>query len=362
MTTMDGRIWSKLPDHLLEHVLSLLPLKTFLALRSTCKHFNSLPFTPYFISRHSLPHSPPPFSPLLILSHPHFHHSSPIFNTSLNTWCSLLLSFPPMPPSSLLLSSSHGLLCFSLPSTSSFLVCNLLTRSLRRIKFPASPFSFDLPTVVPSSPSSAADGYKLFMLSTTGSFHHALVYSSSTGSWARFPGPEPSSIINENHHQKGVLYSGGILFTTPEPFHIVSFQLESGGWETLLIDLPDGLAFARLAGDGDRKLYLVGGVGASGISRSIKLWELGEGWVEVETMPEMVCRKFLSVCYHNYEHVYCFWHQGLICLCCYTWPEILYYKVSRRTWHWLPKCPSLPDKWSCGFRWFSFTPQLYASV
>ncbi|XP_057794340.1 F-box/kelch-repeat protein At5g43190 [Salvia miltiorrhiza] len=355
---MDPRIWSKLPDHLLEHVLSFLPLKAFLGLRSTCKHFKSLPFTPYFISRHSLPQSPPPFSSFLLLSHPHFHHTCPIFNTALNTWCSIPLSFPPM-PSSHLVASSHGLLCYSVPSSSCFVVCNLLSRSLRRLKFPACPFAYDLPTLVPS----AANTYKLFMLSTTGSSRHALVYDSAAASWQRFPSPDPP--LNENHHQKGVLHDGGMLFTTPEPFLILSFRVESGKWETPPIDLPEGLVFARLAGDGDRKLYLVGGVGASGISRSMKLWELGgdgEMWMEVETMPEMVCRKFLSVCYHNYEHVYCFWHQGLICVCCYTWPEILYYKVSRRTWHWLPKCPSLPEKWSCGFRWFSFTPQLYASA
>lgn len=210
---------------------------------------------------------------------------------------------------------------------------------------------------------SAPNGYKLFMLSSTGSSNYALVYDSTEDSWQQFGGLD--AILNENYHQKGVLYDGGLFFTTPEPFRIVSFRLETGKWETPAIDLPGELTFVRLAGDGSRKLYLVGGMGISGISRSITLWELGkdgEKWIEVETMPEMVCRKFLSVCYHNYEHVYCFWHQGLICVCCYTWPEILYYKISRRTWHWLPKCPSLSDKWSCGFRWFSFTPELYAYV
>uniref|UniRef100_A0A5B7BLR9 Putative Galactose oxidase/kelch repeat superfamily protein n=1 Tax=Davidia involucrata TaxID=16924 RepID=A0A5B7BLR9_DAVIN len=132
-----------------------------------------------------------------------------------------------------------------------------------------------------------------------------------------------------------------------------------------MADLPAELTFVRLLSNGDGKLYLIGGIGRNGISRSMKLWELSggeENWIEVESVPEMMCRKFVSVCYHNYEHVYCFWHQGMIYVCCYTWPEILYYKVSRKTWHWLPKCPSLPEKWSCGFRWFSFVPELYAFV
>ncbi|WCJ35550.1 Galactose oxidase/kelch repeat superfamily protein [Euphorbia peplus] len=155
-----------------------------------------------------------------------------------------------------------------------------------------------------------------------------------------------------------------MYYTTPEPFSIVSLDLEGGKWERFRNEMPGELTFGRLVSDGELgKLYLIGGIGRNGISKMIKLWELRNNiWVEIESLPEMMCRKFVSVCYHNYEHVYCFWHQGMICVCCYTWPEILYYKVGRKTWHWLPKCPSLPDKWSCGFKWFSFVPEFYATV
>ncbi|WOL05432.1 F-box/kelch-repeat protein [Canna indica] len=72
------------------------------------------------------------------------------------------------------------------------------------------------------------------------------------------------------------------------------------------------LAFVRLVGGGDR-LYLVGGVGRDGISRSLRLWELVEGkldgntryWDELRRLPEMMYQKFVSVCYHNYSHVHC---------------------------------------------------------
>jgi hypothetical protein len=128
--------------------------------------------------------------------------------------------------------------------------------------------------------------------------------------------------------------------------------LKNCKWERPNIELPIELNFVRLVCDeGKGKMYLIGGIGRNGISKSMKIWELCEGknWVEIESVPEMMCRKIMAVCYHNYEHLYCFWHQGLICVCCYAWPEILYYKVSRRTWHWLPKSPSVPDRWVCGF-------------
>ncbi|XP_015575838.1 F-box/kelch-repeat protein At5g43190 [Ricinus communis] len=361
---MDSRIWSRLPEEILDLVLSFLPLKTFLNLRSTCKHFSSLIFSPPFMSKHNSSGSP--FSSFLLLSHPQFHHRYSIYDSMLGTWRNLTLSLSFLLPCSAvntitqsctLLSSSHGLFCFSLPSSGSFIVCNFLAKSSRLIEFPSYPFSFESVTFV-STPS----GYKIFVFCSKFSSISAFVYDSRVLSWQTFDGLEP--IISDNCHQEGVFFNGLLYFTTPEPFSVVCLDLESRKWKRFSNELPGELTFVRLVSDGEGKLYLIGGIGRNGISKTMKLWELGDGgiWKEVESLPEMMCRKFVSVCYHNYEHVYCFWHQGMICICCYTWPEILYYKVSRKTWHWLPKSPSLPDKWSCGFRWFSLVPELYALV
>lgn len=355
---MDPGIWSRLPEELLEHVLSFLPLKSLFNLRSTCKHFSSLIFSPPFVSKHS---SSSPFSSFLLLSHPQCYRHFPLYDSALGNWRNLALPLSALLPSAAapvsLLSASNGLLCFSLPSSTSFLVCNLLVKSSRVIQFPSYPFSFELLSLV-----STPFGYNIFLLCSGQSSSSAFVYDSKFHTWQKFDGFDP--IITDNYHQEGVYFDGSLYFATPEPFSVVCFHLESGKWQRSNAELPSELTFVRLVSDGEGKLYLIGGIGSNGISRSMKLWELGEGrkWVEVERVPEMMCRKFMSVCYHNYEHVYCFWHKGMICICCYTWPEILYYRVSRRTWHWLPKCPSVPDKWSCGFRWFSFVPELYASV
>lgn len=372
---MDPAIWSKLPEELLEHVLSFLPLKTILNLRSTCKHFNSLIFSPSFVSKYSSSSSS--FSSFLLLSHPQCSEYFPLYDSSLGTWRKLALPHPLLLPcaapasasstllpcsaavsaSSTLLSSSNGLFCFSLPHFSSFLVCNILAKSARIIDFPTFPFAFEMLTLV-----STPFGYKIFMLFTKSFSNLAFVYDSRDRFWSKFEGFP--SILSHNNHQEGVFCDGSLYFTSSEPFSIVRFDLDSGKWDRANDMLPNQLTFVRLVSNGEGKLYLIGGVGRNGISRSMKLWELGDGgeWIEMESLPDMMCKKFMSVCYHNYGHVYCFWHQEMICVCCYTWPEILYYKVSRRIWHWLPKCPSLPEKSSCGFRWFSFIPDLYALV
>ncbi|XP_038885443.1 F-box/kelch-repeat protein At5g43190 [Benincasa hispida] len=350
---MDPGIWSRLPPELLDHILSFLPLRTYFNLRSTCKHFDSLLYSPSFVSKHS----DSSFSSFLLLAHPQCFSQFPLYDSALGTWrsfpLSLSVSLLSATPSTALLSTANGLVCFSLRNSCSFVVCNFLTKSSRLIEFPYHPFAFELLTLV-----SVPLGYKIFTLFSDS----ALVFDSRDHSWRRFDNFEP--ILGDNHRQEAAYYNGRLYFVTPEPFSIVSFDLDNGEWEQTDIVMPEELTFVRLVSDGDGKLYMIGGTGRNGISRSLRLWEFSEqrNWVEVESVPQMICKKFMSICYHNYEHVYCFWHQGTICLCCYTWPEILYYKFCRRSWHWLPKCPSLPERWSCGFRWFSFVPELYASA
>ncbi|KAF5456108.1 hypothetical protein F2P56_025619 [Juglans regia] len=360
---MDPDIWSRLPKELLEQILSFLPLKTLWNLRSTCKHFKSLVFSLTFISKHSpsSSSSPSPFSSFVLLHHPQCNNRFPLYDSALGTWRDSALSLsdflPCKSPAFSLLSISNGLFCFSLPRSSSFLVCNLLARTSRLIEFPSYPFAYELFTLV-----STPFGYKLFMLSTGSTSTSAFVYDSSVLSWKQFRGFD--QILSNNYQREGVYFNGCLYFLTPEPFSLVTFDLETGKWKRSDTELPGDLTFGRLLNDEEGTLYMIGGIGRDGISRSMKLWELNgaRDWVEVESLPEMICRKFVSVCYHNYEHVYCFWHRGMICVCCHTWPEILYYKVSKKTWHWLPKCPYVPDKWSSGFKWFSFVPKLYAPV
>ncbi|XP_057532288.1 F-box/kelch-repeat protein At5g43190 [Amaranthus tricolor] len=368
---MDPLIWSKLPQELLDHIFSFLPLKSILYLRSTCKHFKALIFNPSFLSKFNLFSSScsSPFSSFLLLSHPQFNHHFPLYNSVSGTWrdpSAAKSLINPCSSSSSLLSASNGLFCFHLPISSSFLVTNLLSRSSILVKFPKFPFTFEILTLI-SSP----NGFKIFIYSSKSVF----LYDSTHQSWRKFDGFEP--ILNDTIHQEGVYRDGFLFFITSYPFKVVSFDLQKGNWCNPFIEMPTNeLAFARVVisdeeqegenGGKARKMYVIGGVGSNGISRNLKLWELyeeneGNQWVEIESLPELMYKKLVSVCYHNYEHIYCFWHNGLICICCYSWPEILYYRVSRRTWHWLPKCPALPHRYSCGFRWFSFVPKLYAS-
>ncbi|PKA49807.1 F-box/kelch-repeat protein [Apostasia shenzhenica] len=361
---MPPEIWGRLPEHLLDRILTLLPLRCLLSLRPTCKRFRSLLLSPSFLSQlHAGRRERGAVSAYLILAHPQFSHRFlPLYDSAADSWRKLPISISSS-SSWQLLSSSCGLLCFStLQPPASLLVYNLLSLSSKLIPSPIQ--SYSSATLI-TSRTPYPHGYRIFLSS---SFHTSFyLYDSNSLSWTCFPIVEPLLTL-ANSLQDPVFFNGFLYFTTTEPFSVLGFDLSAERWETeVALEMPPELVFVRLVNSGGgKRLFLVGGVGRDGISRSLKVWEMLPGerprWEEIGRLPELMCRKFLSVCYHNYSHVYCLWHEGMICICCTTWPEVLFLRVARGTWHWLPRCPLLQEKWSCGFRWFSFAPDLYAIV
>ncbi|XP_045825355.1 F-box/kelch-repeat protein At5g43190 [Trifolium pratense] len=290
---MDPKIWSKLPPEILEFILSFLPLKTFMSLRSTCKGFWPLIFSPSFISKHSPSSSP--FSSFLLLSHPQFHRHFPLYDCNLGTWRNVSLSFSDSlhssVPSYTTLVSSGGLFCLSDSISCSLLVCNLLAKSKRKIQYPNFNLHIEHLTFV-----TTPKGYIIFILSSESNSNSVFLYESSLKiqSWKKFNGFGP--FLSDNPHQQGVYFKGCLYFATPEPFSVVYFDLENGKWERSIGGLPNQLTFVRLVSVNDddgvegKKLFLIGGVGNNGISRSIKLWEMSDegNWVEIQSLPDLM--------------------------------------------------------------------------
>nr|CAD1832413.1 unnamed protein product [Ananas comosus var. bracteatus] len=335
---------------------------------------------------------------VLLLSHPQFpHHLLPLYDPSSDSWRRAYLSpspsLSPGAPRLLCCSSSSGLLCFSFslnppPPVAPPAPSSSTTRSPTppaSSRPPRATWTSPAPPRLPARP--RPHGYKLFVPAQDPA--RVFLYDSEADSWAQFPGFEPLLTRSGAHRHEGALFRGALFFATPEPPapSSPSTCAPAPGPPPAPPPppppLPAGLAFARLVGGGGgagagERLFLVGGVGRDGITRSVCVWELlplgggggGWRWAEAGRLPEMMCRKLVGVCYHNYAHVYCAWHGGgaagaggaAVCVCCATWPEVLAFRVGRATWHWLPRCPLLRDKWSCGFRWFSFAPDLYALV
>uniref|UniRef100_A0A0D6R1K7 F-box domain-containing protein n=1 Tax=Araucaria cunninghamii TaxID=56994 RepID=A0A0D6R1K7_ARACU len=346
---MEAKIWSNLPDEVVERILARLPAESFLCLRCVCKRWNALLSSPSFVSLCcKISHRP-----WLVMFRRRDHRICRAYDIFISKWHNISLCFLPYQTAEVV-AASGGLLCLRTPFSLS--VCNPLTKTWREFPFYSHEHNWCAIALV------AEEGPKGYKIVVAGSSldRRTEAYDSITDSWKRTEDlPLRTNLRYEATYCDGVLY-----FTTSDHFVIMGYNLQRGSWSRVEAPMPESLICNRLVSCGNR-LYIVGGVGHNGISRSIWVWELsqdGREWREVQKLPEMMCKKFLAICYHNYEHISCVGHEDYICLSCFTSPEVLVYKLSRRTWHWLPRCPYIPDEASYGFKWFSFIPSLYALV
>eukprot|EP01018_Ginkgo_biloba_P011573 Gb_01350 [translate_table: standard] len=359
---MESTYWGELPEDIVDRILARLPPHKFLQVRCVCRRWNALLSSPAFLALCAETQNRRPW--LLMFNKHDTRRVCRAYDILSRKWRIISLSFVPYEQHHLqLVATSPHLLCFSTPF-SSLLLCNPLTRDWTPIPpSNCTPHRTARPAV--SMASTASHEYVILIVS-----HNAKsqIYTSATQLW-RTPKQELPADICLNLSHAGTYCNGNIYFaTSDEPFRIWGYSLRQSVWSALEAPMPDLLTCARLVCCKKNTLYLVGGVGSNGIAGSIWVWEMvrREGrlaaWRAVEKVPDLMCRKFLGICYHNYEHIWCCGHRDWICISCYTGPHMLLFRLSRRTWHWLPRCPLISDKSNSGFSCFSFTPALFAHV
>ena len=357
--SMNPNIWKKLPEHILEvSILPYLPAQTLLLFRSICRKWKNLIDSPSFLDNHHNQQSLRRFGkqPWLLMFKQQDRSCCRVYDVLLNKWGTLSLSFLRTNQYVLeVVSVSHGLICFRYAISGSLMICNPITKMWKVLyykhprKSPISmvyePFSKSFKILITGSESDS------FSTDT-------VLYDSITDRWKKAANlPFKTELKSEAPYCDGTFY-----FTTSEPIHILAYNISTDIW----LDIPaptcpgQRLTYASVAANG-RFVFLIAGLGVHGIVKSLSIWKLHKRsmeWIEVLRMPDIMCKKFLSMCYHTYKHICCISHDDYICLFCSTSPEVLLYKISRGTWHWLPECPFLSAKKSGGFSWYSFDPDL----
>ncbi|KAM7511212.1 hypothetical protein LguiB_010087 [Lonicera macranthoides] len=129
---MDSSPLFRLPQETLHQIFSHLPVRQIILCKSVCKFFNHTLSSPYFL--HLISTLPPPL-PLLALRHVSHDPTLHVFDSDLNQWLRVPLSFLPF-RSHQPVASSLGLVYVwvdSSESTKSLVVCNPLNRSFKAL-------------------------------------------------------------------------------------------------------------------------------------------------------------------------------------------------------------------------------------
>lgn len=125
-------LWSNLPDHLIERVLTRLPVATFFKFRCVCKSWHNLLYSPVFLQAYA---EAPTQGPWFLMFTDDDYRDGSTFDPILNKWHHI--PFPSLPQNETFFpaAAAGGLVCFGCYADGwkTFVVCNPLTKAWREL-------------------------------------------------------------------------------------------------------------------------------------------------------------------------------------------------------------------------------------
>lgn len=357
---MDPRIWSMLPQKIIERILAFLPLVTFCRLRVVCKQWYRLLFSDSFLE---LCGEVSPPRPWFLLFRKGVWTEGFLYDPFSCRWFKLSFTF--LPPRFTVAASSGGLLCCipDDPGSKTIIICNPLTEN----------FSLLPPTLkerfVPSVGMvciNETKSYKVILAGDDMISPFAVknlsteVFDSGCPYW-RISGPLPRLCSLESGK---MTYSDGFLYCMNySPFSVLAYDMREGVWSKIQAPMRRFLRTPNLV-ECRGRLVLVAAVQKSklNVPKSIRMWGLQHsknGWVELERMPHGLYDEFMRV--SEEDSFACIGHGNLILITITKSTEMLMYDFYEKIWRWIPRCPFV-DASEGGLQGFPFDPRLEASA
>ncbi|GAB4850505.1 hypothetical protein Ancab_029814 [Ancistrocladus abbreviatus] len=389
---MDSRIWSRLPQKLLDRVLAFLPPPAFFRARSVCKRWYALLYSNTFLQLYL--EISPRCHWFLFFNHKslksHIYRNSGCANnntanSSNNSnnndsrgynYCQAYLfdpneivwyrlSFPMIPPGFSPVSSSNGLICWVLDEAGpkSLFLHNPLLNTLTQLPPTLRPRLFPSVglTITDSSIDLAVAGddlispYAVKNL-TTESFHiDGSGFYSIWGTTSSLPRLCSLESGHMTHH------NGKFYCMNYSPFSILTYDILSNTWWKIQAPMRRFLRSPSLV-ELEQKLVLVAAVEKSklNVPRSLRLWCLqscGTAWVEMERMPQQLYAQFAEV--EGGRGFDCVGHGQFVMMMVRGVNKGVLFDLRRKRWFWLPPCPYSNAGELHGFR---YEPRLATPV
>jgi hypothetical protein len=359
---MDTRIWSKLPQTLIDRVLAFLPPPAFFRARCVCKRWYGLLFSNNFLELY-IQISPRRhwflfFKHKSLKSYIYRNNNSTsdsggktmtanicegyLFDPYDIAW--YRISFSLVPSGFSPAAASGGLICWvsDEAGAKSIILCNPLSGSLSQLPPTLRPRLF--PSiglkVGPSSIDVAVAGddlispYAVKNLSTE-SFHIDVggFYSlwGTTSSLPRLCSLESGQMVCVDDRFYCMNYN---------PFSVLAYEIAANSWCKIQAPMRRFLRSPRLV-ESMGKLILVAAVEKSklNVPKSLRLWRLqpcGTTWIEIERMPQQLYLQFAELGGgHGFD---CVGHGEFIAIIIRGSIKVLLFDILRKMWQWIPPC------------------------
>lgn len=349
---MDQRLWSLLPEHLLDRILACLPLPSLLSMRSVCKRWSTLLSTPSFMNVCTEVPQKPSSSMLGLFEKGEqgcITQGCFTFCSVTQKWYTIGLSPLPVNEGSQL-ASTEGLFCY-IPLVDGedgdcLVVCNPLTRAWKSLLLPE---GIQMLSLLAITVDVVSHTYKVIVVALMQANMEAgprldgynlitQVYDSTSETW-NVTRRLPPGLQFPLH---SILCNGKLYGWCSKADQIWIYDIDLGVWRgEQLRNIPDeartsNAHFVECQG----RVLFVTETGYTGLRPQI--WELNLYTMvctEVAQVPPDLFQRFFE-CVCEFQ---CVGYNDAICFIAHESPELLTFHVVKKRWLWLPKCPEFPD-------------------
>ncbi|TYJ99297.1 protein UNUSUAL FLORAL ORGANS-like [Cucumis melo var. makuwa] len=362
---MDCRIWSKLPQRILDRVVAFLPPPAFFRARCVCKRWYGLLFYASFLElylqispyrRHwflffklkgvsSHIYRNNNNSPLAGPDHSRPTYEGYLFDPYDVAW--YRLSFAQIPAGFSPVASSGGLICWApdeggpktliLSNPILGTLCQLPPTTRPRL-FPSIGFA-----ITPSSIDITVAGDDLISPYAVKNLTAESFHIDATGFYSMWATTSTLPRLCSFESSRMVHVAGRLYSMNYSPFSILAYDMSHNNWWKIQAPMRRFLRSPNLV-ESQGKLLLIAAVEKSKLNtpKSLRIWGLqscGTTWIEMQRMPQQLYVQFEELekscgfeCVAHGEFV-----MVLIRGC---WDKAaLLYDMAKKLWQWVPPCP-----------------------
>ncbi|KAF6136563.1 hypothetical protein GIB67_016019 [Kingdonia uniflora] len=357
---MDCRLWSKLPQTLIDRVIVFLPPPAFVRARSVCKRWCGLLFTSDFLEMY-LRISPRHHWFLFFKVDQSFSKSyiyknnggidnnskdsceGYLYDPKERTW--YRLPFETIPSGFFPASSSGGLVCWVSHNLGpkSLILSNPMIKAFVRLPLTLQPRLFpsvglvsnDLSLKVVVAGDDLISEFSVKNLSSE-SFHVDNVgFYSMWGTKCELPR------LCSLESGRMVYFNGRFYCMDYNPFNVLVYDTVANSWSKIDAPMKRFLRSPSLV-ECRGRLMLVAAVEKSklNVPKSLRFWRLEvprSSWMEVERMPQQLYLQFVEA--EGGKGFDCAGHGDFIVVTIHGSDQILVNDFYKKVWEWIPQCP-----------------------
>lgn len=331
-TYLDPRVWSNLPEAIVDKIIAHLPLPSLFRFRCVCRRWDANLSCRNFLADRNKLQADQGLHYVMIVERKNRGRVGLAYNRNLSNWFSLPFSILNLPNAFDVVAAAGGLVCIKDKESGVLSVCNPMTQSA--IKLPplrSSKSAFEACMIMEEN----SREYRIIVWMDE-PIPSTEVYCSRSQQWEM---KASIDIRGDALSECGVVCGSTFyIIVINEYLSVFAYKITEDKWMELQAPMPPGILYSYLI-DQWGTLLMVGAIGKDFPTKGICVWKLEKGgmvWEQVLRMPENLFNR-LTRGFRPFDAFKCAGQGDQICFVADGLSQALMYDFSRKLWWWSPK-------------------------